>query len=105
MHSAGYYDIGKGQGFTPYVSVTARVVDTVNPGELVDEFSYSADYNDAEGSARHFTTPRDLSQPDLAAFSTNAMAIRTGLTAVFERMAVKVVDDIVRVQSKLPRLE
>ncbi len=105
MHSAGYYDIGKGQGFTPYLSVTARVVDIVNPGELVDEFSYSADYSDAEGSTRHFTTPRALSQPDLAAFSTNAVAIRTGLTAVFERVAVKLVDDIVRVQSKLPRLE
>jgi hypothetical protein len=105
IHSAGYYDIGKGQGFTPYASVTARVIDTVNSGEIFDEFSYSADYNDAEGSTRHFTTPRALSQPDLAAFSANAMAIRAGLTAVLERVAAKLVDDIVRVQNKLPRLE
>lgn len=105
IHSAGYYAIGKGQGFTPYFSVTARLVDAVNPGEVVDEFSYSGDYSEADGSARHFTTPRALSQPDLAAFAANAMTIRMGLTSVFERVAVKLVDDIFRVQNKLPRLD
>jgi hypothetical protein len=105
IHSAGYYAIGKGQGFTPYFSVTARLVDTVNPGEIFDEFSYSGDYSEADGSARHFTTPRELSQPDLATFAANAGAIRTGLTAVFERVAVKLVDDVLRAQNKLPRLE
>jgi hypothetical protein len=105
IHSAGYYAIGKGQGFTPYFSVTARLVDTLNPGEVVDEFSYGGDYSEADGNARHFTTPRALSQLDLAAFSANAIAILIGLTAVFERVAVKLVDDIVRVQNKLPRLE
>lgn len=105
IHSAGYYAIGKGQGFTPYFSITARLVDTVNPGEIVDEFSYSGDYSEADGSARHFTTPRELSQPDLAAFAANAGAIRTGLTAVVERVAVKLVDDVLRAQNKLPRLE
>jgi hypothetical protein len=105
IHSAGYYAIGKGQGFTPYFSVTARLVDTVNPGELVDEFSYNGDYREAAGDARYFTTPRALSQPDLAAFAVNAIEIQKGLTAVFERVAAKLVDDVVRVQSKLPRLD
>jgi hypothetical protein len=105
LHSAGYYAIGKDQGFTPYFSVTARLLDTVNPGEVVDEFSYGGDYSPADGNARHFTTPRELSQPDLASFAANAVAIRTGLTAVFERVAAKLIDDVVRVQNKLPRLD
>lgn len=105
MHSAGYYAIGKGQGFTPYFSVTARLVDTVNPGEVVDEFSYSSDYSEADGSQRHFTTPRALSQPDFAAFAVNAIEIQKGLAAVFERVAAKLVDDILRAQKKLPRLD
>lgn len=105
IHSAGCYAIGKGQGFTPYFSVTAGLVDTVNPGEVVDQFSYSGDYSQDDGNARHFTTLRALSQPDLATFAASAVVIRTGLKAVFERVAAKLIDDIVRAQSKLPRLD
>lgn len=105
LHSAGYYTIGKGQGFTPFFSVTARLVDTVNPGELVEQFSYGGDYSPAEGDSRHFTTPPALTQPDLFAFATNAAAIRNGLTSVFEQVAAKLVDDILRVQNKQSRLQ
>jgi hypothetical protein len=105
LHSAGYYAIGKGQGFTPYFSVSARLVDTVNPGEMIEQFSYSGDYNPAQGESRHFTTPSVLTQPNMGAFEPNAAVIRSELTAVFERLAAKLVDDILRVQNKQPRLE
>ena len=104
IHSAGYYAIGRGLGFTPYFQVSARIVDTVNQGEIVDEFSYEGDHTQAKGDSRHFTTPKDLTQPDLAAFQGNAESIRTGLVLVFEQVAAKLVDDIVRVREKQPRL-
>jgi hypothetical protein len=105
LHSVGYYPIGKGQGFTPYFSVTARLVDTINPGEIVEQFSYSGDYSPAQGESRHFTTPPALSQSDLASFASNAATIRSEMTSVFERVAAKLVDDILRVQNRQPRLE
>lgn len=39
LYSAGYYAIGKGLGFSPYFLVTAKLLDTINPGEIIEESS------------------------------------------------------------------
>ena len=104
IHSAGYYLIGKGKGFSPYLQVTARLLDTVNPGEVIEEFSYGGDHSKSDGDSRYFTTPPELTQPDIVAFYNNAASLRTGLTTVVELIASKLADDIVRVRDKQPRL-
>jgi len=104
IHSAGYYPLGKGQGFSPYASISARLLDTINPGETIEEFTYGGDSTPAEGDVRHFELPKVLVQPSLATFSGNAPAIRTGFEAMFDGIAARLVDDVVRVRDKLPRL-
>jgi len=104
IHSAGYYAIGRNMGFTPHFQISARVIDTINPGEIIDEFSYEGDY-ETQDDSRHFTTPKILTQPSLATFERNAAIIRAGLSTVFEVVATRLVDDIVRVRDKRPRLD
>jgi hypothetical protein len=105
IHSAGYYPLGKGKGFSPYASVTARLLDTINPGETIEEFSYGGDSSESDGDARYFQLPPGLVQPALADFSGNASTIRTAFEALFDQIATKLVDDVVRVRDKLPRLD
>jgi hypothetical protein len=105
IHSAGYYDIGRGRGFTPYFQISARLVDTVNPGAMVEEFGYGGDYSEAKGDLRHFTTPATLTQTSLGGFQAHAQIIRAGFADLFRRVAEKLVDDFARVRDRLPRID
>ena len=105
IYSAGYYNIGKNLGYTPSFKLAAKLLDTANPGEIVDEFSYSAEYSDSEGDSRFFTTPKSLTQSSLADFQMHPHAIRSGLSEVFDQIATKIVDDVLRVRAKLPHLD
>jgi hypothetical protein len=105
ISSAGYYPIGRGAGFSPYFRVSARLLDMVNRGEIIDEFSYEGDYEKSSGDSRYFTTPPSLSQPSLASFEANAESIRAGLVSTFERLASKIVDDVIRVRDKQARID
>lgn len=104
IYSAGYYPLGKNLGFSPQASVWARVLDTVNPGHTIEEFSYDGDSSPSDGDARHFQLPAALVQPSLASFAGNAKAIRDEFEQLFDRIAIKLVDDVARVRDKLPRL-
>jgi hypothetical protein len=104
VYSAGYYPLGKNLGFSPYASVLARVLDTVNPGHTIEEFSYGGDSSPSDGDTRYFQLPAALVQPSLASFAGNAQTIRREFEQLFDRIGVKLVDDLARVRDKLPRL-
>lgn len=101
----GYYAAGGARGYTPSFQISVRIIDAINQGEIVDEFTYEGDDRQSRGDSRYFTTPAGLSQSNLGSFLDNAEYIRAGMTAVFERVAEKLVDDIARVRQRLPRVD
>ena len=104
IRSAGYYPLSKGLGFSPYAHLTARLLDTVNPGFTIEEFAYEADSGASDGDIRYIQFPAELTQPSLTTFAANATTIRAAFEDAFNRIGSKVVDDTLRVRDKLPRL-
>jgi len=102
IYGAGYY-AAKQVGYAPYLSVTARVLDTRAPAEIVDEFDYEVGYGDAKGDPRFFSSPA-LLVGTLDGFRDRAVELKHETTAVYERVAKQLVEDVDRVIRRLPRL-
>lgn len=100
---AGYFAEKEAGGFSPTVYVTTRILATSGGGAILEKFYYEADYRDAEGETRFFTTPKQLNTASLAQFGERSQAIREGMTSVFATIAEKMADDIDRAVKKLPK--
>lgn len=96
IREAGYYSSSRAGGFTPYFDIVATLWDTVNPVETIDSFGYYGDFRDPGKDKRYFKTPPELSVADSKAFAANPDRFRAGLTAVFERVATMLLDDVER---------
>ena len=107
LYNTGYYDLGRGRGFAPYLYIYARILDLVNVGEIAEEWSYNGTLDKSEeGTHNYFMSP-SLVQPDLGSFERNASVIKAEFTSLLERAAEQLARDILSFQASransLPR--
>jgi hypothetical protein len=100
--AAGYYPAKGAGGFSPTLYLWMRLFTTA--GVLIDDFTYEADYRDAKGATRFFTTPRSLSMPTLDAIRESGAPIRDQMTALSAQLSDKLASDLQRIVSKQARL-
>lgn len=103
IHNVGYYDLGRRRGFSPYYYVGARVLDVKNPGEVVEDWSYSGTSVEKDETAHDYFLPASLVQPNLDAFRTNAAYLIEFFTRLLERTAKQIVDDVVQLKEARSR--
>ena len=99
LYNTGYYDLGRGRGYAPYLYIYARVLDLVNPGEVAEDWSYNGTLDKSAEGPRDFLMSPSLIQSDLSSFSNNATVIQAAFTSLLERTAKQLVSDVLSFQS------
>jgi hypothetical protein len=98
IYNVGYYDLGKGRGFTPYVNIYGRVLDLINAGETAEDWSCDAPAEPDDSASRELLFPPDLTIPALESFGTSTDRIKAEFTRVLEACGRRLAADVVRFQ-------
>lgn len=94
VYGAGYFPADEAGGYSPMLYVRTILSSSARSGEIIDQFDYEADYRDAEGEPRFFTTKREMNVPTLSGFKERATLIREGMAQLCEQVADKIASDV-----------
>lgn len=105
INPAGYFKVTETGGYSPMFFVSAQLFSIADTRTELEAFSYEADYRDAEGERRFFTTPKTLSVDSLDEIAERAPVMRSELLSIIDQIANMISSDIERALNKLPRLD
>jgi hypothetical protein len=100
IYNVGYYDLGKNKGFTPTLSIYARVFDLVNAGNVAEDWSCDAPAEPDDPEGRDLLFPPDILMPTLGAFGPSAERIRAEFTRVIEACGKRLAAEIAQFKKK-----
>jgi len=93
---SGYYSSSRAGGYSPMLLITATLHPPAANADVLDEFSYYADWRDGGKDKRWLTTPASMTYPTVDHIKAGAADARAGLAKVVEQLVALMVEDLER---------
>ena len=93
---SGYYSSTRAGGYSPMLLLTASLLPPVAKADVLDEFSYYADFREGGKDRRWITTPTSMTFASVELLKAGAADARAGLSKVVDQMVALMVEDLER---------